>query len=125
MHQGKSHPPRRRSHLIAAVISALFSLLFAVLAFVAPTFSQLSERTNFTQLDREGVINSAALAKFHSSYGFGDISTLDYRRTVADYIAQASLAAERRNAQLGLAFALANTILWSVVWWRPPRAEAA
>ncbi|MFI5381861.1 MAG: hypothetical protein ACHRHE_21390 [Tepidisphaerales bacterium] len=92
------------------------ALLFAILLFIVPTFSELSTRLKFTELDRAGVVNAPALKQFHPDRGFGDINQLEYRRTVPDYIAASPLAAERTSACLGLLVTLVNAIALLVLW---------
>lgn len=116
MQQEAVNSTLRGVYLALAVFNIVAVLMFAVLLFVVPMFSQLETRVRFTELDRAGVVNPPALKQFHPSYGFGDITTLEYRRTVPDYVAASPLAAQRENALLGFLITLANALVWLVLW---------
>jgi hypothetical protein len=105
-------------YLTLAVVNSGAIVLFALLLFVAPMFSSLSTRVNFTQLDRAGVINVPALQQFHESYGFGDVRLLEHRSTVPAFIAASPINAEKHNAFFGLMFTFANAVAWWVLWWK-------
>jgi len=100
------------------VLNLLAALGFAILAFIVPALTDLDVRMRYTGLDREGVINTDALAKLHPSWGF---TTEDHRISVPRHIATPALAAERENALLGLFVSGLNALfaIWLLVKTRP------
>lgn len=127
MPQAVANSAIRRVYLTLALVNIAAMLLFAALLFVVPMFSQLETRIRFTELDRAGVVNPPALKQLHASYGFGDITMLEYRRTVPDYVAASPLAAQRANALVGLLVTMTNAVVWLVLWRKslPTRATRA
>lgn len=105
---------------VLLIVNSLGLLGFAFLLFVQPVFTDVQVRMNWTQLDREGVSNEDALAKFHPSYGF--TSEL-HRNPVPRYIAQPALGAQTANAGIGLVVAGVNPglALWAL--WAPRRTR--
>lgn len=87
----------------ALVLGSLW--LLAVGAFMA----DVQMRSRFTQLDRAGVINEAALDQFHPSYGF---KSGHVRNVVPRFIAGPVLEEAKRNASLLFLLASANLVLW-------------
>jgi len=108
---------------ILLVVNCLAILGFAALLFIRPLFTDLHVRMNYTQLDREGVINEDVLSKFHPSYGF---APGNHRNSVPRYIAGDALRAERTNAGIGLAVACTNVALgaWVLLAGRRSLASA-
>ena len=92
------------------LLNTVMAIIFVLLATVRPAFTDLSVMGRYGNLDREGVINSEALKKFHPSYGFSES-----RRGVPRYIAGPALEAEKLNANVGAAAALANLILMLMI----------
>lgn len=100
---------------VLAVGNVAAMSLFLLLLLFVPIQTDLTVRVNFTELDRAGVINPAALQKFHASYGFTS-PDLGYRNTVPRYVAGPALQAERRNAVLGLVITGLNSLIAGGAW---------
>ncbi len=105
----RKHVPT--SAKVFLVVNCLATLGFAFLLLIQPLSTDLDVRGRYTQLDREGVINQDALAKFHPSYGF---TAANHRNSVPRYIAGPALRALRANAEIGLAVAATNLAV--AVW---------
>jgi hypothetical protein len=101
---------------LLAVLNLLAATLFAGLAFLRPPFSELSARIAYTELDRAGAINAAALDPNSPTYGFDPASQNDHRRTVPVFVAAGPLAAARTNAIAGLLASAANAAVTGAAW---------
>ena len=94
--------------ILAANLAAMigFALLFSIL----PIWTEVQVKMKYVNLDRAGVIDANALAKFHPSYDF----TKNPRIVVPLYIAGPALDAQSSSALGGFILALTNVVL--TVW---------
>lgn len=108
-------PPAKPVLLTLAVANVATMCAFLLLLLLVPIRTDLDVRANFMQLDRAGVVNQAALQKFHASFGFSS-PDLGYRNTVPRYVAGSALWAERRNAAFGIAITALNSLVAGGAW---------
>jgi hypothetical protein len=94
----------RKPLLGSAIALNLFASLYFGWAWVRSYCSSLDIAIRYTELDRSGVINHEALAKYSPSLEEND------RYNVPKWIAERTLAAERRNAGVGCIVAAINAI---------------
>jgi len=102
--------------LILAVGNVVAMGVFLFFLLLVPLHTDLQVRINFVQLDREDVINTDALKKFHPSYCFISSDPMVHRITVPRYIAKPALSAERRNAAFGVAVTTLNSLVVGGAW---------
>lgn len=107
----------KQACVVLATGNILAALLFCLLAYLVPSFSELSTRSAFTELDRAGVINAGALNPNDPRFRFSAVANLDYRRSVPIYIARAPLKEQRFNAELGLLVCCVNAIGFIACAW--------
>jgi len=92
---------------------------FVIMAFALPLHGELQARERFTELDRGGAINAPAIEKLDADHRFGGAQNLDYRNTVAVWIAGPSTNGLRMACNIGIALTLINVALMSASVLKP------
>jgi len=99
---GKSAPAGLK---VLLALNCVALIGFVLVLAVQPAMTVVDVCMNYTELDREGVINNDVLAKVRPDYAQNP------RNAVPRYIAGAALQGQRVNAQLGVALAAVNALV--------------